>query len=530
MKLSMNIRHALIIGLGMSPKCRGIIDEIYKKDEQRYYEIYIKSKFLDDMIKGLFSIKTEESINKLIGIVESCYIDNNTIKIERIIREFNPTITNFAKNSNIIDLDKYRLKYLYDKIDDFSEPDLFAYYISLMYLGYIKGKNVCGAISFEFVKRYWEGYTKTLALNYYRHNLYFIDTDYTDKIGKLYSVFDLEKFERIEDISLELFLENFIEKRVVERVKEKTKIDDISIIPVEIYSDIRDDSFKEGILKYIGSFSRLLDTLGLEKLEIFQNVNFNNDELNMILKEFLMAKDNNNISDDDMELYITSCIYIYNLAELYKEAKVLYLNKSKEEKYKDLRALECRIFENEQKFNKRKESLENKLIDKDNEISKLKELLKQKEKETRELKSEIIKKDTEISKLENSNKDLLEENNMLVDMVSSLENVEENSISLEDRINYINQFKISLFGGHKNIDNLLEVLSNLSLYKEINRDITSIKNSDVVFVMTDFFNHAFSKKVSSITNKFSIPVRGLRGTNIDSLIYDIYENIKNIKK
>lgn len=48
--------------------------------------------------------------------------------------------------------------------------------------------------------------------------------------------------------------------------------------------------------------------------------------------------------------------------------------------------------------------------------------------------------------------------------------------------------------------------------------------------MTDFFSHAFSKKISSLTNKFNIPVRGIRGTNIDSIIEDIYKNLNNIEK
>lgn len=530
MDFNINIRHALIIALGTSPKCRNIIDEIYKKDEQRYYEIYIKSRFLGDMLKSLFSIKTEESINKLIGIVESCYIDNDTIKIERIIREFNPSIINFAKNSNIINLDKYRMKYLYDKIDEFSEPELFTYYICLIYLGYIKRKNVSGDISFEFIKNYWDGYTKTLALNHYRHSLLFMEENYTDRIGNLYNIFDLGKFETIKENSLELFIENFIEKRVVKKVKKETGIDDISMIPVEIYSNIRNNSFKEGILKYIGSFSRFLDTLGLEKLEIFQDVNINNDELNMILKEFIMAMEHNDIPESDRDLYIVSCIYIYNLAELYKEAKYLYLNKSKEEKYKDLKSLESKILKNEKDFNNKKEKLELKLSEKDKEIIKLKELLKEKEKENRILKNELIKKETEINDKNISNKELLKENNMLVDIMSSLKNNKKIEISLEDKIDYINNFNISLFGGHKSIDNLLEILNNITLYKELNRDITSIKNSDVVFVMTDFFSHAFSKKISVLTNKFNIPVRGIRGTNVYSIIEDIYKNLNNIKK
>lgn len=474
--MEFNIRHALIIALGTSPKCRKIIDEIYKKDEQRYYEIYIESNFLNDKLKSLFSIKTEESINKLIGIVESSYVDNDIIKIEKIIREFNPSIVNFAKNSNIINLDQYRLKYLYDKIDEFSEPELFTYYISLMYLGYMKKKKVCGNVSFTFVKEYWSEYLRTLALNYNRHNLIFMGEDYTNKIGNLYKVFDLEKFESIKEDSLELFIENFIEKRVVENVKRKTGIDDISIIPLEIYGDIRIKSFRYGILKYMGSFGRFLDTLGLEKLEIFQDVNINNNELNMILREFVMAMEHNDIPESDRDLYIVSCLYIYNLAELYKEAKYLYLNKSKEEKYKDLKLLEAQILKNESNFNKNKENLENKLSEKDKEILRLKKILKEREIENRNLKNEIIKKESEIKEKDNSNKELLEENKMLVNMISSLKDDDDNKISLEDKISYINKFNISLFGGHKSVDNLLEVLNDINIYKELNRDITSIKN------------------------------------------------------
>ena len=64
-------------------------------------------------------------------------------------------------------------------------------------------------------------------------------------------------------------------------------------------------------------------------------------------------------------------------------------------------------------------------------------------------------------------------------------------------VDYINDFKIGIFGGMSNITKLSNKLNNITYYNSQNQDISSINNLDIIFINTDFINHAFTNKIKS---------------------------------
>lgn len=105
----------------------------------------------------------------------------------------------------------------------------------------------------------------------------------------------------------------------------------------------------------------------------------------------------------------------------------------------------------------------------------------------------------------------------------------ESEISLEDKINYINQYKIGIFGGLSNIKNLSNKLSNVYFYSSQNQDISSIANLDAIFISYEFFNHAFTKKINSVLKKYDIKRGYISGTNDELIIDAIYSELTKLK-
>ena len=204
--MDINIRHALIIALSLNKKTNDIINEIYLKNEKEYYEEYLESEFYDDYLKRTFTLKIEERVNKLIGIVEKCYKENNFFLIEKIIRKLNPSIVNFAKKSNSIDLNLFFEKYMKDRIDSIVEEEIFSTSVCLLYLGKVYNKKVTSNNLFVYIEKYWEGYKKSIMNEYNKFNLD-IEYEISEEVGKRYKYFGLKPFEKIKEDSLILFIE-----------------------------------------------------------------------------------------------------------------------------------------------------------------------------------------------------------------------------------------------------------------------------------------------------------------------------------
>lgn len=519
--MEFNVRHALLIAIGLNRNCREIIDKIYSENEQEYYSLYINSEFFNDLLKNIFTIKTQESINKLIGIIEYCYKENNFTKLESLIKIVHPSILKYVKTANIVNIDTFNDKYLKDKVDLMSEVEIFTILICLIYTGTLYKKDMIGGSASQLAFRYWKKLTQTVIT----HNNRFKLTEkklnnYRKEIGKNYFIFNLEPYEKIKEDKLSLFLENYIENYVSKECTDNTTFEE--------YLEFRGKSFTEGIIKYIGSFSRLLNTFGLEEMDSSVDIKFNNEIFNMILLDFSMGKIENNINEGEKGLYIIASLYIYNLVELYNEAKELYLNKSKEEKYTNLKKYEEKLIEDKQILKDKELKYKKELQDKDEEANELKRKIKDLEKDINKTLGIELRINKVIEEKDNEINSLKEENTLLIKTITELNNLKVvSNVEPEEMAEYINNFKIGIFGGKKSIKGLSEILKNVTYYEALTQDITSIKNLDYIFINTDFFNHAFSKKVISYKNKFNTPFGYIGGTNKNLILNQMYKYLKN---
>lgn len=163
-----------------------------------------------------------------------------------------------------------------------------------------------------------------------------------------------------------------------------------------------------------------------------------------------------------------------------------------------------------------------KIIDKNNDILKSKDL------EIKKLKEELKLAKEEQKKLKAEKKSLEKDNIELNDELSKINSVKvqeemdtielNTGITLEEAINNLKDKKIAIFGGANNIKTIKESLPNVQLFNDLNRDISSIRTADLIVINSDFFSHSFTKKLNSAINKYNLDYKYICGTNIKKII------------
>lgn len=520
--MKIEVEHMFTIGVGASIKCKQIISEIYEVREKEYYELYINSKMSNDSIKRTLTMEEEESVNKLIGIIEYCHKKSNYFLIEKIISKLNPSIMRFFKKSDKTDLHKFQMMYL-DKIsNNIEEMEIFAHQISLIYLSYIYDKDIIlsGANEY-FILGVWEQLTNTLYHEKTKYDLEFKDLDCKPAINSCYKLFEIDEDKVIKNQSLNLFLENFIESQVLSKFKEEDVLS--RNIDLEEYKKVRINLFREGMIKYIGAYSRFCKTLGLNSSTSLSYTTVNNDILNMIFKEVPLAIHYNSFDVNEIPIYIISCLFLYNYIEMYKTSKDIYLNVSKEEKYKELIEHEKSLREKENEIREIISKKDLIISNKDEEIRKLKEEIKSLKQDKSNLNKEIIA-------LNNENKELNDEFMKInsIEVEKQMNEIESNSeVTYEEAIENLKDKNIVIFGGANNIKNIKTILPNVILLNDINKDISIIKNVDLIVINSQFFSHSFTKKINSVTNKYKIKYNYICGTNFKKIIFALNSYLNN---
>lgn len=528
--MQLNLINMLVVSLALDRKCSDTIDEIYYKNEDFYYKAYLESDFSNSKIKKIFTMKTEDRINKLLGIVQASMEKDNILVIERIVKKVHPSIVNYVKKSNVVDLNDFAEKY---SIFYLSEEENFTIGVALLFLAIYYDKKVIGDSYLYFIHEKWGYYmTSSNAKNFYEEDLKTTSNiNILKNIESGYKLFNKDRSEKI-DTSLEIFIQECIDILTCKKLNldSHTDFKKLKEIPINVYQDARSSIFKKGVVGYIGAFSRYINSLGLESNDIFIDTKINNDILEKIFVDYTYSNKYNGVSESEKELYIISCIYIYNLIELYKECKDMYLNNLLEEKYKEALKVEEEIKNKKNKYETKISNYKTKLneMKKENEI--LKKKLNELEKENKKLVADTTKQNVSIIDFENKVKrcnEIIEELKIQCNELSSAKQIDDN-ITLEDKIKYINQYKIGIFGGMNNIKNLSDTLTNVYFYNSKNQDISSIASLDAIFISYEFINHAFTNKINSTISKLNIPKRYISGTNLNLIIDCIYYELLKI--
>ena len=531
-EFNINIRHQLLIALGTYKKCHDVIDRIYEENEQRYYQAYMNSAMRNDCLKEMFSLSNVESINKLIGILEYCYDSNSFLLIEEIIKAVNPSIIRYCKKSHDANFNVFMEKfYGKDAFLEMPEHTTFVLGTAVFYLCTIYNKECNGSLLFH-VFSYWEMLVGNLEQHFMFSNQNNYD-EYSIEIEQMYKRYGINMTD--EPIVLDCMFDNIIDKETVKIMTEKYGAFRVNnqLISHDEFRTARSQSFQQGVSKYIGALSGMFSHFGLDANTLF-TYNVDSKFFNSIFCECANASKYNGIKESELDFMVISSIYIVTLLNMYKQAKDLYLNKSKEDKFFYLSEYETKLKEEHEKLNASIKENNSRHEKSQKEIKQLTESKKIVESECAVLNSEIRKLKAENERIQNQLTEQQEYIDSLEKLLSSTDKVSDGTLNVDmssdDIIKFINdnQFKIALFGGHNTTRSALEnSINNILLFDKKSADISSIIDVDYVFMNTDWFSHSLGAKTLSFCKRNNIKTYYIGGTNLKVVLNQIYDALSN---
>ncbi|HEK4634527.1 TPA: hypothetical protein SOK69_001636 [Clostridioides difficile] len=248
---------------------------------------------------------------------------------------------------------------------------------------------------------------------------------------------------------------------------------------------------------------------GISIISIVGKDIFKSKQIQELILAYLKVQDNiedeNNINYEDLFRFIIPAIDLRYWAREYKKAKQFFFNN----------------FDEELKEVMKEKEIEIKELKKEN-------LLLQDEKEKLKLELELLQKDK--NRLESEIKEQCTSKEELVQLRNFMFNQQqeqEEKVLIDESINLKN-IKAIIFGGHPNwILKMKEKLTNFEFIpaNTINFNVSILDSYEYVFINTSFIGHAMYYKIIENLNRDN-KLRYINNVNVDRAIEDIKNSIK----
>lgn len=470
------------IGLASDSDARVKIDEIYNKDNDKYYGASINSSTVNYILMNQGDLEEEIYARKVLGILLIAEYDFNLRNsIIKILRIYYPEVFNSVKK-----VDKKKLVNKYSKMDKITREieaklDSAVYFYITIY----KSPN-------------WldEGFITAI-----------ID--------------DIMNFE----------FEDFISVDIQEEIR--TKSSNIYKIKEEFYK-------KYGEINDYKDFIAFINKYDEEKLSILKNIFkvnkldidclFKNDEFN--IDKIILAYIEAEKAAFKLEDVLINSAIMQLLIDKYKESKEIYFNNNEETvnfKLKDLKSVVNEVTDKNRNLNLAVKDLE--------------EYKNQTENILHNERNKLIKEhNIEINYLKNRIKEL--ENNLYEEQKYKMElnalreyvfEKDNNYIPEEEEkslVNYINGKKIIIIGGAKEwrrkFREKYPEIRSLNGFNE-NFDVTVLGMVDYVFFFTGHMSHATYYKAINYIRLNQIPFGYIGKTNLDLVELELIDELEKYK-
>lgn len=471
-----------LIVLSKNPYARTLISEKYNENPELYYECYIRAaddKYLSPR-KSMLDIEEESAYNKLVGIVlYDTYSGNIPDFRKDILFKCYNWIYRHIKNSYSCDIQVIIEKYLKkNKISKVSRS--LAAEISIISLSIASiEKKPLEITSFELAKKFISFSTEAQQLA----TGAFLEEN---KTNRLYDVFP-------EDIL---------------NIKKFNSLDKIVSY---IFSDAMNDSIMSDAMAYFDTF---LNSIGLDSNSM-TNVPYTEEDVK-ILTHFLNYDKGYILSEDSKKAIVSALFIILAMKKKYFQAKDFTLNIDRDREYR--------------RFLELKGNQESKEKEYENEIERLKKELSLKDKEIENLKSENISLEKsnrllnqKIESIEDNTKEVIALREAIYSLES--EDINESSITIEEKLEFINNRKIVVFGGSDSwVNNIKDILPNVKFITDElkNLDISFLKNIDFVFINVKSLSHSFYYKIMSVVRKNNVNLFYIDNSNKEMVVDRMY--------
>lgn len=572
-------RNHLILVLAQNRNLWKWIDKIYSENKYEYYKAYKDTFFYDTPLKNGYSTKTKEYINKLAGIDNWCRINKTEEPLLKIIqKEHKKLYSRFKLNLDEFNLDgfiskalseidkkyKHASKVYLEKHNKVEEIIAVTLYLATVYQVHLEG-FLWRRIMDTYVEDMFTGLKTKISANEILKEVdkkemeknieHFLEFDYKllkdcKTLNDLYNIIMLEQTEKARKTASIMCNDSFevasiteVSKMLIENILAGE--DSPYLLDKEVITDMfleestkamHDKVANTEFSKYLNYLYASLKAVGLEKEVLFDMP----IDIEMVESAILV------VTSCELEKYATDKRKVTN--ELRLKFLITLTNMALLENYKSILP---DYFGKEDEHNILEiEKLNNEISEKDIEIARLKQKISDLEK-TKEKQIESILED-----LDKSNKII---NRLTQELEESKENQEEfiamkeyiyrssideseiamtlelDEVTIEDKINYINERKIAVFGGHPNWVNKLKKLIPNAMYIDTNamssRRFNRLDKYDLLVICNLFISHGLAWKVSeAIKNVKSKKVVIIDDINTDLIIGKMYDSIKSYEE
>lgn len=451
----------------------------YEENKESAVVAYRNSRFYDMSI-----LKTLTTPNKVMAIkafsLYALYEENGTEEdflMEKIKKGYNRYVLYLNNKPNFDWLSL--LNYIEEREPGLSEMEK---HDIMMVVTYLLGNKAPGL--------YADFYGKSILFNVNQNfNVTAIgDANFREELKKMERT-ALSELNRItgfkvpKNITVDQFVNNHETYLIRNKMSDKEKKELVD-------NDSFHTLYQKGLYRYIKPLTAIMREMNFNDFNFMATASVSREELMTIYGMFKTSKELGRLTDEEWELYFTASLLIMMFAKHYQELSEFYLEsivKEEEAILEKKSETDNQVSWEKEKelMQKRAKELESKLEEKDAYIEELERKLKASELQNEE--SESMKKEVVALR------------NYAYQHQQDIEPETVDSVSQATRLKgWTAKHKTVLFGGHPNTVNKLKTELPDVEFRDVdtlNRELDFLKNQEVVFLITNYFNHPFYYKL-----------------------------------
>lgn len=469
MKLDLNLLPFLCEAFSTNNKIYKYIDDLYKKNKFEYYKLAKSHELYDHPIASEGSLLQEEYFKKSLGIFIKLQQESELINsIVPIIKYGWSYVYNYINTHTTINLEEFTKNFVHKNkgLNNITDDDMNSNVIMLFFL------------SQYFEKEIEES---ELFTNFIKSLLYRME-HYKGKDRVNYAKISKEDLKLIRSIIL-------------------------SLKKIGLSKHLNNTLKDEDLHRYLNCLDLIFDYESISLVSIVNDVKFTNKDLEEIIYLYLLYKNNiKNIEDVDINeisKFVIDLLHIRYFSKAYKIVKQHYFQNNKETMYVDIEEKELELEEVKKErllLQDTKENLLNTTLEQEKEIIRLKE---------------------ELNKATENKEEL----NKLREFIFNFDNLDISSTADPTDYNKLKNLNAIIIGGHPNWQHKMKnYLSNCKFIspEALNFDTSIFNNVEIVFIYTNYLNHAMYYRVMTEIKDKDIQLQYLKAnTNIDIVLNQI---------
>ena len=572
-----SVQKYLIFRLASNEYLSNLINDIYTQNEMHYYDLYLKNKEKYENIQKYCLFIAEKNLIRLIGIFEEYLLDNDISNISKLFNKgYKKAYNYFKNNSNSTELNINEfMDYILNQNSEKAKTDcLYVVEIELIFIflccHYNKKmivSNIERIYHYEYIEYCENSYNdnvshfmktqkeveylkKSLQINFKFKNItQLVESIEANRVNNIYTNAVSELFNCSYDSNNPIYKENSINElfKKMHFTSQRGEVSVSEIINNSInIQHLCGNGMKSNMIKTMRNLydnnKSIYDSFGVplnfygyifQKMQLsmddlISSTEITNDDLTLILSSIDRLLELNNIENTDKSLNRTfvSFLIIFALLKRYKTDKELFFKDDIDKFYSKLKEKEEYLISKEAELSSQYAIIS----DKDKEIQELKRKIKELNKDH---KKELKIKEREV----NSLKDDLQKKNYCDKEYQALVTMnyydfedfskEDNNETIEEFSKYIESKSVALIGGHQSLYNKLksvkEELFYMSPENNLNKDLSFLDKSDIVFIYYNYMNHAMYHKIMNKIASNKSKLVFIKNTNLDI----IYKQLTN---